>query len=553
MSLTKVTYSMISGENVNVLDFGADPTGVADSTSAIQAAINALPTIAFGLNDLLPGQFQAGSQSALVFPKGLYRISDQITFGAYTKILSEAGAIIYQTDNTKNIFYSTSIYQNLFSGLTFIGGLNHIYAQNGPTSVVGLEGVNIEITNCIFMLAQQFAVRIVRSGAGGGATGFINNGQFYNCKKSVNADVDWVEINDGWIGCYPQTGLTTPWVNDTAQIDIIGAHLSINNTVFIPGDPNFVSVSNTNRWIDLYSGEVIATNCRFGGEFGGLPIVYNFVDILNGAGASIYTYISSAIIIDRCIIPCGIVGRADSGVVVAKTGLPSLIRVVGCSFLAEHAYIRDLVPGGLPSYIVTYNLATTRSKLSLELKNNNFITGGKNSGGSIASSAAASNALAAFTDWSFYTQSFGNFGIEQKISSRGFPYVPTTTQGTTDFYINTGITKSSFPGYGGGGIWDVHLYGNPNSAGTADYAEFVVGTLIITVEDISAQVQAKVNYQDVYNPTGTFTITAFFDISPSGYVTEVPVANTTAAVTLLVSGFTDNTVDPCVLYLTRRV
>jgi hypothetical protein len=38
MALTKVTYSMIQGEIVNVLDYGADPTGVADSASAIAAA-----------------------------------------------------------------------------------------------------------------------------------------------------------------------------------------------------------------------------------------------------------------------------------------------------------------------------------------------------------------------------------------------------------------------------------------------------------------------------------------------------------------------------------
>lgn len=40
MSLTKVTYSMIEGAAANVLDYGADPTGVADATTAIQAAIN---------------------------------------------------------------------------------------------------------------------------------------------------------------------------------------------------------------------------------------------------------------------------------------------------------------------------------------------------------------------------------------------------------------------------------------------------------------------------------------------------------------------------------
>jgi len=41
MSLTKVSYSMVTGAPANVLDFGADPTGVADSTDAINAALAA--------------------------------------------------------------------------------------------------------------------------------------------------------------------------------------------------------------------------------------------------------------------------------------------------------------------------------------------------------------------------------------------------------------------------------------------------------------------------------------------------------------------------------
>ena len=39
MALTKVTYSMIKGAVANVLDYGADPTGNADSTTAIIAAL----------------------------------------------------------------------------------------------------------------------------------------------------------------------------------------------------------------------------------------------------------------------------------------------------------------------------------------------------------------------------------------------------------------------------------------------------------------------------------------------------------------------------------
>ena len=45
MSLTKATFSMINGAQVNVLDYGADPTGVADSSAAFQAALLAGATV----------------------------------------------------------------------------------------------------------------------------------------------------------------------------------------------------------------------------------------------------------------------------------------------------------------------------------------------------------------------------------------------------------------------------------------------------------------------------------------------------------------------------
>lgn len=44
MSLTKVSYSMITGAPVNALDYGAVADGVTNNTAAIQAALNALPT-----------------------------------------------------------------------------------------------------------------------------------------------------------------------------------------------------------------------------------------------------------------------------------------------------------------------------------------------------------------------------------------------------------------------------------------------------------------------------------------------------------------------------
>lgn len=62
MSLTKVSYSMITGAPVNILDCGADPTGVADSTTAINAAIAYAVTF----------------NGEVIFPTGNYKITDTI-------------------------------------------------------------------------------------------------------------------------------------------------------------------------------------------------------------------------------------------------------------------------------------------------------------------------------------------------------------------------------------------------------------------------------------------------------------------------------------------
>lgn len=61
MSLTKVSYSMITGAPVNVLDWGADPTGSIDSTTAIQNAL-----------DYCVGLYK------LVFPAGTYKVTDTL-------------------------------------------------------------------------------------------------------------------------------------------------------------------------------------------------------------------------------------------------------------------------------------------------------------------------------------------------------------------------------------------------------------------------------------------------------------------------------------------
>jgi len=60
MSLTKVSYSMIQGGGVCVLDYGADPSGVSDSTSSIQTAID--------------------TGKSVYFPSGTYKVTSALSF-----------------------------------------------------------------------------------------------------------------------------------------------------------------------------------------------------------------------------------------------------------------------------------------------------------------------------------------------------------------------------------------------------------------------------------------------------------------------------------------
>lgn len=69
MSLTKVSYSMIQGIELNVLDFGAVGDGVADDTAAFTAAHNALPV----------------TGGAVYVPAGVYKLSTAVTCTKPTK------------------------------------------------------------------------------------------------------------------------------------------------------------------------------------------------------------------------------------------------------------------------------------------------------------------------------------------------------------------------------------------------------------------------------------------------------------------------------------
>jgi len=111
MSLTKATYSMVNGAPANVLDFGADPTGLADSTAAFTNALAVAERV--------------------YAPKGTYLVGDVYVAG--TKVLYGDGMESTFLKANKNCTYGV-----LYAGQPFttieqlcIDGNASSYTANG--------------------------------------------------------------------------------------------------------------------------------------------------------------------------------------------------------------------------------------------------------------------------------------------------------------------------------------------------------------------------------------------------------------------------------------
>jgi hypothetical protein len=182
MALTKVSYSMIAGAPVNILDFGADPTGAVDSASAIQAAVDFISTTPAG----------AGPGGLVYIPAGTYRIQTQIDLPYGVSVKGDGGtASIIQCYDCDGLNFIKTVQDNDMQtvediGLQRMSGTNRngIFAGAGtyPTSQndgfyinrVKITGFNIGIlfqnawqsviTNCLITnvnKAVQLADRAV--------------------------------------------------------------------------------------------------------------------------------------------------------------------------------------------------------------------------------------------------------------------------------------------------------------------------------------------------------------------------------------------------------
>ena len=192
MSLTKVSYSMITGSPVNVLDYGADPSGVADSRAAIQAAID-----------------YAGSiHGTVIIPTGIYKTTD-------TLYIDQKNTIIYGDGNPSKGAGASAFFPGTTQGsvIQYTGTTTAVQVSNSrsanpagdasnPGFIAGIQIHNLRIevpADCqkalfVFQAASSYFFNIAMWGAQ--STGGIpNGGTFLYVQAGIDNIYELIDTN----------------------------------------------------------------------------------------------------------------------------------------------------------------------------------------------------------------------------------------------------------------------------------------------------------------------------------------------------------------------
>jgi hypothetical protein len=284
MALTKVSYSMIKGQYVNALDYGADSTGATDCAAAVQAAVT------------------AAAGRPVYFPAGTYRIGTTINcdpvaydasrFGAPAKIIGDGQLKTYFDNRVNGPLFSmvtTSIIGDFKGSLG--GRFEGFTIKRGATTT---NGVGIYMTaayqptirnvNIIGMSSHGVQIPCLLGDVDGSNNVLLEHVRIENCagwgiKAEGGAgfnETSYIYMQQVFIqACGTASASATPpsggmiWKGQILTMQQCAFTLSENCALFIPGQSGLAqtvdlqdSTFENNKVRGLYCTGVSAFNAR---------------------------------------------------------------------------------------------------------------------------------------------------------------------------------------------------------------------------------------------------------------------------------------------------
>jgi polygalacturonase len=240
-------------ENVSVLDFGADNTGLTDCSTAISAALTAFNNV--------------------YFPAGIYKISTNLTTD-YANVITLTGGASFSVDSGKTLKiqsqFNAPINQQLFSGAGTVTGIRVVYPEWFGAVGDGTTDDQPAFQKCITCIFDSF------NSVGGQCYVYLG-------ARDYALASSWVINLSSGFGIYVQGANTL--IGGTQLIAKTGFDFTNGGVVAIEGSP----VPNNTIDFSLRGFQIVATDSNTGV---GLTFNVNSANFIQGLQESLVEDIS---------------------------------------------------------------------------------------------------------------------------------------------------------------------------------------------------------------------------------------------------------------------
>lgn len=441
MSLTKVSYSMINGAVVNVLDYGATGNGTTDDAAAVQLALNAGGTV--------------------FFPAGTYLIGTTLNVLSNTQVLLDQNATAKAKSSLSGPLFSTSGKTNVkFTGGIFDG--NKANAASATDAIYIYNSSNVWVNNTTIQNSKEHNIYVA-----GPSTSSVSKNIYLQNNSLSGAD---------------GPGITFIY---TSNILIENSIIFSNYTGLTSGESSFIAIVGNSFYSNTNDGCAVGNNCAYITITGNVS-QYNGAEGINVDGCN-HAVITGNTSLNNLI---GItVWNRSPGTVLAKRNIVSSNTVSTCT------QVGILIADGNEYSIIEGNSVDSCGSYGIQLGESNYCvirdnTVNGNAAGGIyvagtIQSKIENNFCASNTGYGIQLQTGTGFGrttvINNTLAANSGGYgIYDNASGSGNVISNNIFTDESSPVVQTLNIYvndSVVIENNRNLIGTTGYPNIVSGTI----------------------------------------------------------------------------